>query len=189
MKPVASGCHVVDGALRNDDALRRRRAGSYDVPYDRVNPYAFEPPIAPNIAAEEAGRGIELSLIRERLHLLRRDNDWVVVEGVGGWEVSLNERERVSHLAVLLGLPVILVVGLRLGCLNHAIFSERWILASGVDYRGWCVNKLSEDFPHAEGNVRTLRASLSGDFPGTVPYHSRGVDFFAEPGSSAELSV
>lgn len=170
MKPVATGCEYVEGVLGNDDARRLQRASSGTFPYECINPYAFEPPVSPNIAAELAGHGIDLGVVVERYHFLQRNSDRVIVEGVGGWEVPLNDRERVSDLARLLGLPVILVVGLRLGCLNHAILSERSILAAGVDYRGWFANAFSKDFARSESNVRTLRTCMSGAFLGHIPY-------------------
>lgn len=170
MKPVATGCDHVEGRLCNDDARLLRGAASCELPYDWVNPYAFAPAVAPNIAAEWADRRIDMSLIEERYHLLRRNIDGVIVEGIGGWEVPLNERERVSDLARMLRLPVVLVVGLRLGCLNHAILTERAIRASGVDYRGWIANGLCGNFPALEANVRTLQDCLTGAFLGQIPF-------------------
>jgi dethiobiotin synthetase len=123
MKPVATGCERTAAGLRNDDALCLGRHASVDAAYEEINPYAFEPAIAPHVAAAEAGVRIDLARIAACCARLSRGADRVVVEGVGGWRVPLNEREDVGDLARLLGLPVLLVVGVRLGCLNHARLS------------------------------------------------------------------
>lgn len=170
MKPVASGCEPADGELRNHDALLLQANASFLVPYRTINPYSFAPPIAPHIAAEQAGIRISLETIRQSYNTLHSQADCVVVEGVGGWEVPLNPEQRVSHLAITLGLPVILVVGLRLGCLNHALLTHAAIKRSGLSCAGWVANQIEPDYTCLSENVRTLRDTLDTPLLGLVPY-------------------
>lgn len=172
MKPVASGCTRVGGHLRNDDAVQLQQAGSSTVPYEWVNPYAYEQPVAPNIAAALSGQNVDLDVIAASCRQLARACDVVVVEGVGGWEAPLTDRLNVSDLAASLGFPVVLVVGLRLGCLNHAILTERAILRSSAPYRGWCANACDSDFAFAEANLRTLESRLAGRLLGSIPFRA-----------------
>jgi dethiobiotin synthetase len=168
MKPVASGCRRENGGLRNEDALRLQEESSFPLSYEEVNPYALEWPVSPHIAARRDGRDIALDPIVERCRALEARADRVVVEGVGGWEAPLNERERVSDLARALGLPVILVVGLRLGCLNHAFLTHAAMERSGVDCLGWIANELETEFLCLEENLETLRAGLPSPFLGII---------------------
>lgn len=172
MKPVASGCRRMGGVLRNDDALQLQQAGSVPVPYEWVNPYAYELPVAPSIAAELSGQCVDLDVIAASCRQLARECDVVVVEGVGGWEAPLDNTLNVSDLAAAIGFPVVLVVGLRLGCINHALLTERAIVRSAASYRGWCANACCSDFPFADANLRTLEARLSGRRLGAIPFRS-----------------
>lgn len=170
MKPVASGAiHTLEG-LRNDDALAIQRSASVPLPYEWVNPYAFEPPIAPHIAAAEAGVQIELSVLLDTYRRVCERGDAVVVEGVGGWQVPLAERLSLPELALALALPVVMVVGMRLGCLNHAFLTARAIRADGLRLAGWIANQVESEFPRADENLATLREGLPAPLLGTVPY-------------------
>lgn len=175
MKPVASGCHRENGLLVNEDALMLQANASVYLPYDAVNPFAFEPPIAPHIAAEQAGMPICLATIQDRCRVLQRRADCVLVEGVGGWEVPLNREHRVSDLAAVLGLPVIVVVGLRLGCLNHALLTFSAMECSGVPCAGWVANQIDPGFSCLSENIETLRQALPPPLLGVVP-HMRGFE-------------
>ncbi len=124
MKPVASGSDLTPRGLRNADALALAAAAGYDGPYQELNPYCFEPPISPHIAAKEAGIEIDVGMIRRVYDQLALGMDWVVVEGAGGWFAPLNERQTMADLAWALTIPALLVVGLRLGCLNHAHLTQ-----------------------------------------------------------------
>lgn len=157
-KPVASGCVNTPAGLRNEDALALQRAASIALPYETVNPYAFEPPVAPHLAAAAAGVSIDLAAIRAGMEAV--DADRVVVEGVGGWLVPLNARETLADLARLLGLPVVLVVGLRLGCLNHALLTAAAIRQAGVPIVGWVANQVDPAFTMCEENIAALNARL-----------------------------
>jgi len=170
MKPVASGAEVTPRGLRNRDALRLQRQGSFHVPYEQVNPWAFETPIAPHLAAESRGVAIELEPVRAAWRALAGLADRVVVEGVGGWRVPLGRDWSVSDLPRELGLPVVLVVGLRLGCINHALLSAESILASGVQLTGWVANCVDPSMPALERNLASLRRLMPSRWLGTVPF-------------------
>lgn len=169
MKPVASGCVETESGLRNDDALQLQAAASREHPYDDINPYAFAPPIAPHIAAQQVGRSISLQVIEERLHRLQASAECVVVEGVGGWQVPLDQEQTMAQLAQQLGFPVILVVGLRLGCLNHALLSHDAILESGLNCAGWIANQVDPHMEYVSENIDYLQRHLRAPLLGSVP--------------------
>ncbi|MGH8361792.1 MAG: dethiobiotin synthase [Gammaproteobacteria bacterium] len=181
MKPVASGSAATPGGLRNDDALQLQAAANSVRPYELVNPYVFAPPIAPHLAAAEAGVVIALPKILESFRQLCAGADAVIVEGVGGWQVPLADGFGVPDLARALGLPAILVVGLRLGCLNHALLSARAIRADGLRLVGWVANSIDPGFERRSENLATLQRSLNAPLLADIPWH---------PGLTAEtLSV
>ena len=170
MKPVASGCERTPAGLRNADALALQAASVADVPYGEVNPYAFEPPIAPHIAAAEAGVEILIDHIVDRARSLAGPFEAVVVEGVGGWLVPFGADTTVADLARALDLPVVLVVGMRLGCLNHALLSAQSISACGCRLAGWVANTVDPDCARLQANIATLQQRLGVPLLGTVPY-------------------
>jgi dethiobiotin synthetase len=169
MKPVASGCEQTPHGLRNDDAERliAHSAGALD--YDLVNPYALAAPIAPHLAAGDAGRQIRLDPIVAAFAALCTNADRVVVEGVGGWAVPLSPTLMQADLVRALKLPVILVVGLRLGCINHALLSARAIAADGCALIGWIGNGIDPAMARVDGNIATLRARLPAPCLGVLP--------------------
>lgn len=158
-KPVASGCERVDGALRNEDALALLDASVPGLRYEDVNPVALAPPIAPHIAAAEAGAPIRRERIDEGLARLRARCDLVVVEGAGGWRVPLGDGRTFADWVAGHGLPVVLVVGMRLGCLNHALLSAADI-AAVTRLCGWVANFLPPKMDRAEQNLATLDTLL-----------------------------
>ncbi len=170
MKPVASGCVATPDGLRNEDALALQAASSVLVPYALCNPYAFEPAIAPHIAAQRAGVSIDLNHLAECYHKIASQCDVVVVEGVGGWLVPLGGGNTVETLARVLELDVLLVVGMRLGCLNHAALTSRAISESGLAFAGWVANCPDRDVEAASENLDALRALLPIRFCGTIPW-------------------
>lgn len=170
MKPVASGAGKTAEGLRNEDALALQGAASLRRPYDLVNPYCFAPPIAPHLAARESGVEIRLEAIRSAYDALRRDAGAVVVEGVGGWQLPLSETLELPDLVRELELPVLLVVGLRLGCLNHALLTARAVRADGLELLGWVANAVDPTFERPEANVATLEAELGAPLLGRLPY-------------------
>ncbi|EGV17325.1 dethiobiotin synthase [Thiocapsa marina] len=170
MKPVASGCaHGPDG-LRNDDAMRLRAQGSTEAPYGLVNPYAFAPPVAPHIAAGEAGVEIRLPAIEQAYRTLAGEADRVIVEGVGGWRVPLGPKLFVSDIPKALGLPVILVVGLKLGCINHALLTVESIQCTGGVLVGWVANQLDPTMLSRDANLATLAALVDAPCLGVLPW-------------------
>jgi len=170
MKPVASGAAESSAGLRNEDALRILAQCSTQLPYEWINPFAYKPPIAPHLAAEAAGRPVDLQRIRNGYTRLTERADRVLVEGVGGWLVPLSGESTVADLALELKLPVLLVVGLRLGCINHALLTEASIRQSGARLIGWVANQVEPEMAAREGNLETLKARLSAPCFGEVPW-------------------
>ncbi len=169
MKPVASGCERTSEGLRNADALKLQHQSSGIPDYAVINPYAFEPLVAPHIAAARAGIRIDLQTLRQNFQLLSENVDMVIVEGMGGWLVPLTEKESMSDLARMLELPVILVVGIRLGCLNHAMLTARAIAADGLPLAGWIANLLPMAPEAVDENVNSLKSMINGPLLGIVP--------------------
>lgn len=178
LKPIASGCRRTSAGLRNDDALVLMARSVPTPAYETINPFSFEPAIAPHIAARQMGMSISLDQLGEHVApLLEEPHDLVLVESAGGWRVPLNDREDLSGLAIQLDLPVILVVGLRLGCLNHARLTAEAIRADGAKLAGWIGNLLAADFAHDASlyadNLATLQHTLDAPCLGVVPRLSR----------------
>jgi len=173
MKPIASGCELSDAGLRNEDALALMAQSDVVLPYDVVNPFAFEPAIAPHIAAGQSDKVIDLNHILEQYQLISSRADSVVVEGAGGWFVPLNEQATLADLAVKLALPVVLVVGVRLGCINHALLSVEAIKASGLPLYGWIANTVE---PNSESDaiVSSLKTRIDAPCLGVVPHLAEG---------------
>ncbi|MDX1528091.1 MAG: dethiobiotin synthase [Gammaproteobacteria bacterium] len=170
MKPVSAGCERTPDGLRNEDALLLMRQASVDHPYERVNPAAFEPAIAPHIAAAEAGERIDFSRIERAFKVLAASADLCVVEGAGGWLVPLTARKNFADLAARLSLPVLLVVAIRLGCLNHALLTVESIQRRGLSLLGWVANQVSPDTPRARENIDALKARIPAPILATVAY-------------------
>lgn len=158
MKPVAAG--IAPGAACNDDVAALAAAGNVDAPLPWRNPFAFAPAIAPHLAAAEAGMAIDLSRIRAAYTSLAAGADRVVVEGAGGVYVPLDARHDMLDVAAALALPVVLVVGMRLGCLNHALLSAQAIRARGLALAGWVGNVLEPAMARIEANLAALEARL-----------------------------
>ena len=170
MKPVAAGCEQTAAVLRNDDAVQLMQQSSISLDYDQVNPYAFEPAIAPHIAASQCGVRIEPERILRTYSELTDLVDCVLVEGAGGWLVPLNDSATMADLAVQLGLNTILVVGIRLGCLNHALLSAAAIQSSGLKFAGWVANCLPSTRAGAvDENINSLKSRISAPLLGIVP--------------------
>lgn len=167
MKPVAAGVEA-DG--ENEDVRRLQAAASVAAPRDLVNPYLFSPPIAPHIAAAEAGRPIEIKVIQQALGALQPLAEVVVVEGVGGFRVPLGPDLDAADLAVALGLPVILVVGMRLGCINHALLSVESIIARDLPLVGWVANQIDPAMGRFDENLATLDRLLPAPRLGTLAF-------------------
>ncbi|MBW4052792.1 MAG: dethiobiotin synthase [Proteobacteria bacterium] len=174
MKPVASGSDPTPEGLRNCDALALMAAANVAAPYEVVNPYCFAPPISPHIAAREAGIAIELALLRSRFATLAAASDCVIVEGAGGWLAPISDTAAMADLAAALSLPVLLVVGLRLGCLNHALLSRESLGTRGAAFAGWIANAIDPHFERAAENLATLTARLGQAPLAHVPFLEQG---------------
>ncbi|MGW8247119.1 MAG: dethiobiotin synthase [Acidiferrobacterales bacterium] len=170
MKPVASGCRNTALGLRNEDAEALIAASSIPLEYGIVNPYAFAPAISPHLAANEAGQKIELERILDCFESIAGSCDMVVVEGVGGWRVPLGRVITTEHMAKALDLPVILVVGMRLGCLNHALLTADAIANSGMVLAGWVANRVDPQMERVDENIETLVQRIPAPLLGQVPF-------------------
>lgn len=172
MKPVASGCEETPEGLRNEDALMLQAAMSESVSYEQINPIALAPAIAPHVAAAQAGR----TLTAQRLvgfcrGLQMQPADLFLVEGAGGWRVPLNDNETYARFAVELALPVILVVPLKLGCINHALLSSEAIHADGLKVAGWVANRPEQAVMSAESDTLSyLQRHLPAPCLGVLPW-------------------
>lgn len=170
MKPIASGCEPTESGLRNADALALMQQASVQLPYELVNPYSFEEPIAPHIAAKNSGCEIRIDTIVDHYQQIASQVDVVIVEGVGGWMVPLGNEVSMVDLARALALPTVLVCGIRLGCLNHSLLSARSIEADGIQLCGWIANRLATDTAYAADNISYLQTALKAPYLGTIPY-------------------
>jgi dethiobiotin synthetase len=183
MKPVASGAQLQGARLVSEDALELLRYSAPQVPYALVNPYVFAPPIAPHLAAREAGQVIDARVIRQAFAGLQQYAEQIVVEGVGGWRVPLAPGLEVADLPGLLDLPVIMVVGLRLGCLNHALLTVQGIQQRGCRLAGWIANHVDPAFSHATENLATLQERIPAPCLGVIPHQA------TMPGSKAREAL
>lgn len=173
MKPIASGCKSTCEGLRNEDALALIEAAGVVLRYEDVNSYAFADPVAPHIAAADEGVVIDPQRIVEACGRLRHNAEFVVVEGVGGWLAPLGDSLMQADLAHALELPVLLVVGLRLGCLNHALLTARAIEADGCRLIGWIGNCIDPDMLRVEDNIETLTQRIQAPLLGMVEHAGR----------------
>jgi dethiobiotin synthetase len=176
MKPVASGCRETVEGLRNEDADALIAASSPVPSYALCNPFALALPIAPHLAARQAGIEIALEPIVDAYRQLTAMADRVVVEGVGGWAVPLSDTLMQADLVHALGMPVVLVVGLRLGCINHALLSARAILADGCTMAGWIANRIDPAMAFADANLATLRSRIEAPLLGVLAHSAAAGD-------------
>jgi dethiobiotin synthetase len=172
MKPVAAGVEPTLEGPANPDVVALRRASSWAAPLSQVNPYCFEPPIAPHLAAASAGMRIELDSIRKAFDALRRSCDAIVIEGVGGFLVPLNDREDAGDMAVALALPVVLVVGMRLGCLNHALLTQQAVGARSLRLAGWIANSIDPNMARFQENLEALRERIAAPLLGVIAHRA-----------------
>lgn len=168
-KPVASGAIEMDGQLKNDDALMLIEAMAQAVDYSMINPYCFEPAIAPHIAAEEAGMLVDLDTLVAAYQSLASSFETVVLEGAGGWDVPLSNNQGFPSLIKRLSLPVVLVVGMKLGCINHSVLSQRAISQDGLRLVGWVANRIDPDMQRYDENLATLKRLMDCPCLGEIP--------------------
>lgn len=158
LKPVAAGAQYA----RNEDALLLQQASTVSLPYAQINPYCFDDPIAPHLAAAKQGAVLSASDIAQHVQqvIATTSADYVVIEGAGGWLVPLNERETLADVACRLNVPVILVVGMKLGCLNHALLTASAIRDDGLTLAGWVANAWGQPMSALDANIATLEQRL-----------------------------
>lgn len=169
-KPVAAGCDDDD---HNDDAKRLRAASTVQATYGQINPYCFPHPVAPHLAARHAGARIDFPRIEASYRELAGQTDMVIVEGAGGFCVPLNEKLDTADMVKQLELPVILVVGMRLGCINHALLTMRVIADYQLECAGWVANVLNADMPALQENIESLRERIAAPLLGVIPYQTQ----------------
>lgn len=167
MKPIAAGCNASE---LNEDVQQLRAASNVSASNEQINPYNFTPAIAPHLAALLAGTSIDLARIVESYSALAGQAEVVIVEGAGGFLVPLNEQQDGGDLARQLGLPVILVVGMRLGCLNHALLTVEAIAARGLVLAGWVANGVDRNMAMLDENIAALKLRIEAPLLGVVPY-------------------
>jgi dethiobiotin synthetase len=170
MKPVAAGGEPRDGRIFNADVAQLMGTSTVSAPVELVNPYVFSQPLAPHIGAELAGLSIDLERIRLAYDELARRADWVIVEGAGGFRVPLGPHIDTADLARTLALPVIVVVGMRLGCLNHALLTVESVRATGLALAGWVANHIDPDMMFGAENVKALEARVDAPLVARIPY-------------------
>ncbi|MDP2017194.1 dethiobiotin synthase [Hydrogenophaga sp.] len=176
MKPVAAGLVLHSGSWVAEDALALRAASTVAVPPLLDCPVALPEPLSPHLAAARVGRRVSVAELVAAHRELCGLAEVVLIEGSGGWRVPLNECETLADLAVALARPVVLVVGLRLGCLNHALLTAEAIRADGLHLAGWVANTLDPTMACRDENIETLRQRLAAPLLGTVPWQPQGPD-------------
>jgi dethiobiotin synthetase len=182
MKPIASGCEISQhgiwqGQLVNEDALALHEASNIKPALNFINPYRFSPAIAPHIAAQQAGVQVDISVINSAYQQLAAMADVVVVEGAGGFLVPINAQQTMADLAVTLDLPLVLVVGMRLGCINHALLTVEAIKSRGLKLAGWVANQIEPQMPMFEENLVSLQQRIDAPCLSVVPWQGEAKDF------------
>lgn len=171
VKPIASGCHRIDGKLRNEDALALQKASSIKKSYGFVNQVALEAPIAPHISAQLEGLHLTIDVLIEKINKsLAISSDIFIIEGAGGWFVPLNNQESMADLVRLLNVPVILVVGIKLGCLNHAMLTVHTINQMKISFLGWVANCIEPQMRAIDENIKTLEVWVKAPCMGIIRY-------------------
>lgn len=182
-KPIAAGCDLVDGEWVNEDAANIQKASGLSLPISEINPIALKPPIAPHIAASEAGVELTQDAIEKGLNHLQSHNvDFLLMEGAGGWRLPLSlgsdnvPTRYLSDVVKSLNMPVILVVGMRLGCLNHAMLTAEAILADGLTIAGWVANDVTGNMTRYDENLASLKAMMPAPLLAEIPFKAQPSD-------------
>lgn len=174
MKPIASGCEFNEqGDLINDDVLALSSASNVKALPELVNPYRFLPAIAPHLAAEQAGITMQVDVIVQAFRQLTTLSDVVIVEGAGGFFVPINKTETLADVTLQLDIPIILVVGMRLGCINHALLTVEAVETRGLKLAGWIANQIDPDMPMFEENLTSLQQRISAPCLSVVRWQGR----------------
>ncbi|MEN0035770.1 MAG: dethiobiotin synthase [Cellvibrio sp.] len=175
LKPLAAGCEKTESGLRNADALLLQSVITQPLVYEQINPVSLESAIAPHIAAQQEKRVLSADRIAGFCRGSLNQADFTLVEGAGGWRVPLNPQETLADVAKILRLPVILVVGVRLGCINHALLTVEAIRNDGLQLAGWVANCIDADMPVLQENIHSLAARIPAPCLGVVPWLDKAV--------------
>ncbi|WP_428945618.1 dethiobiotin synthase [Pantoea sp. FN060301] len=176
-KPVASGCELTPEGVRNSDALALQKYSALALPYDSINPLAFIEPTSPHIVSAEEGRPITFQQLSAGLQALTQQADWVLTEGAGGWFTPLSASTTFADWVELEQLPVVLVVGIKLGCINHAMLTAQAIAASGLRLAGWIANDIQPPGKRHREYLDTLRQRLPAPQLGEIPFLTEAAAF------------
>ena len=174
-KPVASGSEWLPEGLRNSDALTLQQFSSVPLAYQQVNPYCFETPTSPHIVSEETKQPIDFQVMSKGLSYLQQRADWVLVEGAGGWFTPLSANQFFADWVIEEKLPVILTVGIKLGCINHALLTQQAIWQSGLTLAGWVANEVEPAGRYQQQYLATLMAHIKAPLLGKIPYLTQDV--------------
>jgi dethiobiotin synthetase len=188
MKPAASGCEGLGDILINSDVEAHRAASNVDAPLHLVSPYRFAPAISPHLAAREAGITIDVPHLVSCTQQLSQIADVLVIEGAGGWYAPLSETHTIADLAVALNAPVIVVVGMRLGCLNHALLTIEAILQRGLVIAGWIANGIDPQFSHYADNLNYLKQRITAPLLAELAYADEALTAAINPKAIAQLT-
>ncbi|MDV6250709.1 dethiobiotin synthase [Vibrio sp. EA2] len=169
-KPVAAGSEKTEQGWRNSDALHLQKAATLEVAYDDINPYALELPTSPHIAAKHENTEIKYEVLSEKLAHHKEQADIVLVEGAGGWRVPVSDTDNLSTWVQQEQLPVVLVVGIKLGCLSHALLTAEVIRADGLNLVGWVANRINPGTEHYADIIAMLEDRLEAPKLGEIPY-------------------
>lgn len=190
LKPIAAGARNVQGEWRNEDALALMRHASVSLAYEAVNPCVLQAAVAPHVAAEWEGKTLALApLVQHCRTQLQAQHGYALVEGAGGWRVPLNARESLADLAIQLGLPVVLVVPIRLGCLNHALLTAEAIRHDGLLLAGWVANMVRADYAPSDALIQSLEQELAAPCLGRFPWYDADRANAPDPASVLDLPV
>lgn len=178
MKPVASGCEKIDGKFKNDDALAIQKNGSFEVDYQIINPFAYEFPISPHLAGKE--NPVDFDVILQNFHLLQNLADVVIIEGAGGFLVPLNENETIADLAKKLNVPIILVVSIKLGCINHALLTAQAIENSQLKLAGWLAVCNDKNFSYIYLTLESIKKRLKAPLLGVFAHNQKQTEILLD---------
>lgn len=175
-KPIAAGAEFIDGELKNDDALALIGVSSQQFDYQRINPICFASPIAPHIAAVKESATLNVDRLNSWWHQESGHSDIALIEGAGGWRLPLNDSELLSQFVQAQQCEVIVVIGMKLGCLNHALLTIEAIKADGLKIKGWVANQLNEKMPYYDDNLAYLKQAIDAPLLGEVVAHQQYQD-------------
>ena len=172
IKPAASGCFIKDNKLYSHDALTLQKYSSNKtLSYSSINPFAFKEPIAPHVAAKKNNINLSVSqILSKSQEALTCNADYIIIEGAGGWFTPINDHETMADLAIAYGYPVILVVGIRLGCINHALLTYKCMDNSRIKIAGWIANVIDEEVVYLQENIEAIKLRLNVPLLGSIPY-------------------